>query len=106
MVVSDSFDGDLHDANVERELRALDNGDAASDGEGGAGEEVDNAEVDDDAVTIVNVWPRVRLAGAHSEWVMTAHDPELIPTSDILDTVIYTPLHRGVAGVLLPCEFR
>ena len=62
-------------------------------------------EIDNEALTLVNVWTLQSSAAGYSVWVRT-HEPTLIMTSDILDTVPYTLLDDNCAGVLLPCEFR
>lgn len=63
--------------------------------------------VDGDAVTLVNMFQHKRVSGdgGYSEWYET-HEPTVILTVDILDTVISTKLRDGVCGVLLPCEYR
>ena len=64
-------------------------------------------EIDNDSLTLVNAWElkSINSAAGYSVWVRT-HEPTLIMTSDILDTVPYTLLDDNCAGVLLPCEFR
>ena len=63
--------------------------------------------LDDDCITIVNVWSlkSIDRAAGYSEWNVS-HEALLIATCDILDTVTWTRLDGDVVGILLPCEFR
>ena len=66
-----------------------------------------HADLAGEPISIVNVWTLRKIAreSGYSEWSIS-HNPELIPTDHVLDTVISTRLAGDRAGVLLPCEFR
>jgi hypothetical protein len=66
-----------------------------------------NASIDGSAWSIVNEFKLKSLnrKTAYSEWEVD-HNPVMIETHDILDTVLYTKLSNVLFAVLLPCEFR
>ncbi len=66
-----------------------------------------NASIANSVWSLVNEFKLKSLSreAGYSEW-HSGHNPMLIESRDILDTVMHTNLSRNVVGVLLPCEFR
>ena len=71
-----------------------------------AAQVIQNMDIDGDSLTLINKWTlRVKHADGYAEYE-DRHNPILIFTNEILDTLPFTRLNGGICGVLLPCEFR
>jgi hypothetical protein len=66
-----------------------------------------HADVEGECISLVSVWTLVskcKLSGS-SEYG-DDHEPMLVPTGDILATVVYSRLRPGLVRVLVPCHLR
>jgi hypothetical protein len=66
-----------------------------------------HAETEGECLSLVSVWTQLsKCADTGSAEYSDIHNPLIVPTGDILSSVVYTRPRPGVVRVLVPCQFR